>query len=62
VASENRLVPFMGAAPGAGQYPTVGWSSIHPQEQYSELLNRLRMNAGRTIDEKILCPPGGTLP
>lgn len=62
VASENRLVPFTGAAPGAGQYPTVAWSSIHPQEQYSELLNRLRMNAGRTIDEKILCPPGGTLP
>ena len=62
VASENRLVPFTGAAPGAGQYPTVAWSSIHPQGQYSELLNRLRMNAGRTIDEKILCPPGGTLP
>jgi hypothetical protein len=63
VASENRLVPFTGAAPGASSYPTVAWSSIHPQEQlYSELLNRLRMNAGRTIDEKIICPPGGTLP
>ena len=59
VAAANRLVPFTGAAAGSGSYPTVAWSTIHPQEQYSELLNRLRLNAGRTMDEQILCPPGG---
>lgn len=59
VPATNRLVPFTGAAAGSGSYPTVSWSSIHPQEQYSELLNRLRLNAGRTMDEQILCPPGG---
>jgi hypothetical protein len=59
VADANRLVPFTGAPAGVA-YPTVSWSSIHPQEQlYSELLNRLRINAGRTIDDYKLCPPTG---
>jgi hypothetical protein len=59
IAAENRLVPFSGAASGV-TYPTISWSDIHPQEQlYSELLNRLRLNVGRTMDEQTLCPPGG---
>ncbi len=60
IARETRLVPYVGAAATATPYPEVGWSSIHPQEQlWSELLNRLRLNVGRTMDEQILCPPGG---
>jgi hypothetical protein len=59
-ANEARPVPFASPAPDVAAYPTVDWSGIHPQSQlYSELLNRLRMNVGRTIDEKLLCPPAG---
>ena len=59
IAAEDRLVPFSGAASGV-TYPTISWSDIHPQEQlYSELLNRLRLNVGRTMDEQTLCPPSG---
>ncbi|HVG23181.1 MAG TPA: hypothetical protein VND45_03425 [Thermoanaerobaculia bacterium] len=59
-AVETRRVPFTGSAPGAAEYPQVSWNSIHPQEQlFSELLNRLRLNVGRTMDEQVLCPPTG---
>lgn len=53
-----RLVPKPGAAPGAPEYSTVGWSDIHPTEAlWSDLLNGLRMNIGRTMYEAALCPP-----
>jgi hypothetical protein len=57
-AKETRLVPRAGAVSGA-QYPTVDWSSVHPQSAvYSELLNKLRLDIGRTAYERVLCPPG----
>ena len=57
-AMETRLVPFAGAAPGAPSYSTVSWDSIHPQAAlWSELLNKIRLNIGRTVYELNLCPP-----
>lgn len=57
-AKETRLVPRAGAVSGA-QYPTVDWSSVHPQSAvWSELLNKLRLDIGRTGFERVLCPPG----
>jgi hypothetical protein len=57
-AKETRLVPRAGAVSGA-QYPTVAWSSVHPQSAvWSELLNKLRLDIGRTGFERVLCPPG----
>lgn len=57
-AIETRLVPRPGAAPSAPSYPAVGWSSIHPSSAvYSELLNQLRLDVGRTIYDRTLCPP-----
>src|SRR5438067_1365 len=54
----TRLVPRPGAATGAPSYDAVGWSSIHPQETlWSDLLNALRMNIGRSMYEQVLCPP-----
>jgi hypothetical protein len=58
LASSARLVPKAGAAPDAPEYPQVDWHSIHPQEAlWSDLLNGLRMNIGRTMYEAALCPP-----
>lgn len=52
-----RLVPKPGAASGAPSYDQVGWSDIHPsQTLYSDLLNALRLNAGRTVYDQKLCP------
>ncbi|HEV7768134.1 MAG TPA: hypothetical protein VGQ76_24240 [Thermoanaerobaculia bacterium] len=57
-APAARLVPLAGAAPGAPSYPEVDWHSIHPDEElWSDLLNQLRLNIGRTAYEQILCPP-----
>jgi hypothetical protein len=54
----TRLVPKPGAATGAPAYDAVGWSSIHPQTAlWSDLLNALRMNTGRSMYEQLLCPP-----
>ena len=53
-----RLVPLPGAAPGTASYPQVTWQSIHPAtELWSELLNALRLNVGRSPHEITLCPP-----
>ena len=57
-ASESRLVPFAGAASGSASYPTIDWSTIHPQSSvYSQLLNTLRLDIGRSAYERVLCPP-----
>ena len=56
-ARETRRVPRTGAA---GTYPQVGWQSVHPQSVLgSDLLNALRMNAGRSMYDRVLCPPAG---
>jgi len=52
-----RLVPLPGAASGV-TYPEVSWSSVHPQTAlWSDLLNALRLNPGRSAFEIALCPP-----
>ncbi|MEK6371962.1 MAG: hypothetical protein AABO58_04640 [Acidobacteriota bacterium] len=57
-AQSERLVPKPGAAPGAPSYAEVGWDSIHPQSGlWSDLLNAIRLNIGRTAYEELLCPP-----
>jgi hypothetical protein len=57
-AQSARLVPKAGAAPDAPEYSTVVWNDIHPQTAlWSDLLNGLRMNIGRTMYEAVLCPP-----
>ncbi|MFL6246473.1 MAG: hypothetical protein ACJ74H_10650 [Thermoanaerobaculia bacterium] len=57
-APEARLVPRAGAVAGSPSYAEVDWHSIHPQEAlWSELLNQLRLDVGRTVAEYILCPP-----
>ena len=60
----TRFVPFAGAAPSLGSYPEVAWQDIHPSNDlWSELLNKIRLNIGRTAYEQALCPPGkDTLP
>ncbi|HYU26908.1 MAG TPA: hypothetical protein VEO74_16980 [Thermoanaerobaculia bacterium] len=53
-----RLVPYAGAAPDAPELPAVDWHDIHPQDVlWSDLLNALRLNIGRTVYEQVLCPP-----
>ncbi|HKO56965.1 MAG TPA: hypothetical protein VJ276_13905 [Thermoanaerobaculia bacterium] len=57
-SSADRLVPWAGAAPGAPSYPQVAWDDIHPEEElWSELLNQLRLNIGRTTYDRTICPP-----
>jgi hypothetical protein len=57
-ASETRLVPRAGAAASVGTYPVVEWQTIHPQtELWSDLLNQLRLDAGRGPYDRLLCPP-----
>jgi hypothetical protein len=59
-ASEARLVPRAGAAAGAAPYTDIDWSSIHPASVlWSDLLNSLRLEAGRGPYDKVLCPPFG---
>lgn len=54
----SRLVPKSGAAPGMASYPEVDWHSIHPEALWSDLLNAIRLNIGRTVYEQLICPPG----
>jgi hypothetical protein len=57
-AAEARLVPYAGAASGAPSYPEVTWQSVHPTSAvFSDLLNALRLDVGRTLSEQLLCPP-----
>ncbi|HEX6099183.1 MAG TPA: hypothetical protein VF432_22915 [Thermoanaerobaculia bacterium] len=56
-ARETRLVPRAGA-PSGTTVPQVSWSTVHPTTAvYSELLNRLRMDAGRSLYDRTICPP-----
>jgi hypothetical protein len=55
---ETRRVPYAGPAPGAPEYPAVPWHDIHPQTAlWSDLLNAIRLNLGRTAYDRLLCPP-----
>jgi hypothetical protein len=55
----SRFVPYAGAASTVGSYPEVSWQEVHPtNELWSELLNKIRLNLGRTAYEQALCPPG----
>lgn len=57
-ARETRLVPRAGLASGGPTYEEVNWQSIHPPDVlWSDLLNQLRMNIGRSVYEQVLCPP-----
>lgn len=55
--AETRLVPRAGAPAGAQSYAQVDWHLIHPQSQSSELLNKLRLDIGRTVYDRTICPP-----
>lgn len=63
-ADDTRYVPKPGAASTVGSYPQVAWSDVHPSTVlWSDLLNAIRLNIGRTAYEQALCPPGkNTLP
>ncbi len=57
-ARETRLVPFPGAAPNSQSYPQVDWHDVHPTTAvWSDLLNKLRLDIGRTMYDRLLCPP-----
>lgn len=57
-AREARLVPRTGA-PSGTTVPQVSWSTVHPSTTiYSELLNRLRLEPGRSLYDRTICPPG----
>ncbi len=63
IAQSQRLVPKPGAAPGSPSYSQVSWDSIHPQTAlWSDLLNAIRLNIGRTAYEQLLCPPAQPSP
>jgi len=56
-AREARLVPRTGA-PSGMTVPQVTWTSVHPSNAVtSELLNRLRFEPGRSLYDRVLCPP-----
>lgn len=56
-AREARLVPRAGA-PSGTSVPQVAWSTVHPtMAVYSELLNRLRFDPGRSLYDRTICPP-----
>jgi hypothetical protein len=56
-AQAERLVPRAGA-PSGTTVPQVSWTSVHPSTAvYSELLNRLRFDIGRTLYDRTICPP-----
>jgi hypothetical protein len=62
-APETRLVPRAGAPAGAQSYSEVDWHLIHPQAESSALLNALRLDIGRTVYDRTICPPGNnTIP
>ena len=53
-AAASRLVPMPGTASGT----PVTWTSVHPQSAlWSDLLNALRLNPGRSSFEIAICPP-----
>ena len=53
-----RLVPRAGA-PNGTTGPQVRWSTVHPSTAiHSELLNRLRLEPGRSLYDRTICPPG----
>jgi hypothetical protein len=55
-ARETRLVPRAGA-PAGTSVPQVSWTSVHPTTAiYSELLNRLRLDVGRSLYDRVICP------
>ena len=54
-ARETRLVPR--AASGVS-VPQVSWSSVHPSTAVtSVLLSRLRFEPGRSLYDRVICPP-----
>lgn len=56
-AREARLVPRAGA-PSGTTVPQATWSSVHPSTTVtSELLSRLRLEPGRSLYDRVLCPP-----
>jgi hypothetical protein len=56
-AREARLVPRAGA-PSGTTVPQATWTSVHPSNAVtSELLNRLRFEPGRSLYDRVLCPP-----
>jgi hypothetical protein len=56
-AREARLVPRAGA-PSGTTVPQVTWTSVHPSGAVSSvLLSRLRMEPGRSLYDRVLCPP-----
>ena len=58
-AIATRLVPKAGGLSGAS-YPSVDWQLIHPATAVgSDLLSSLRLEIGRSVYEKILCPING---
>lgn len=61
-AREARLVPRIGA-PSGTFVPQVTWSSVHPSSAVdSVLLTRLRMEPGRSLYDRTLCPPTNPWP
>lgn len=57
-ADNVRYVPKPGAASTVGSYPQVAWNDVHPStELWSDLLNAIRLNVGRTDYDQALCPP-----
>ncbi len=56
-AREARLVPRAGA-PSGTTVPQITWTSVHPSSAVtSELLNRLRFEPGRSLYDRVICPP-----
>ena len=56
-ARAARLVPLAGA-PAGTTVPQVSWTSVHPASEIdSVLLNRLRLEPGRSLYDRTLCPP-----
>jgi hypothetical protein len=56
---EERLVPRAGLPSGSTTtIPQVSWSSVHPSTAVSsELLTRLRLDVGRSLYDRAICPP-----
>lgn len=56
-AAEARLVPRAGA-PSGTTVPPISWTSVHPSNAVSSvLLSRLRMEPGRSLHDRVICPP-----
>lgn len=58
-ARPARLLPHVGPPDGV-EFPEVNWQFIHPREMlHSELLNKLRLDFGRSAAEPVICPASG---